>query len=638
MKLFKKPQTSAEFVDFDLDFIQSIQPQGGISFKHSKFISTGDGYEAALYIYKYARNIRMHWLSTLMNINGAVTILDVSTEDINTTKANINKSINEQNARFNTAKEQTERLDAQRKYKELTDLYTEISAMGDTVKIIQLRIFIPARTMLDVDTKAKEILKYLEANGYKAAICMNESKNDWMAMFSSYKELQQTPYKRYGQPMLSSTLAAGNPFHYQALEDPNGIYYGTSSSNGGGSILLDLFRITEMRTSYNFLAAGKMGSGKSTLLKFIAHDQVLRGNFVRVFDVADEFTKLCAYDGGTVLYLDGTEGIINALEIFRTDDNEKINYNRHLSKVSTIYRFLNPQADNYELLTVEELLRGLYVHHGLIPQNEEIRNEQLTGLPPERYPIWSDFLQYIRMQVNNLRSSFSIQDKEKLSRYEKIELVIANLVNGYGNIFDGHTSIPNIYDTQFVVYNIKNLKGMKPEIFDAQFFNAMSQIQDNCVVKGSRMKQLYEEGKVQWEDITRFELIIDESHRIINAKKVAGLEMVTTFAREMRKFFAGLGLASQSIRDYVPENSSAAGIDMMKTLFELTTYKFMLHQDSNSLDRIRNIFAGQFTESEITSIPKLKKGEMIMSISGDSNIQFKLDVKDELLDKFSGGA
>lgn len=635
----KKNESSEQIVDFDLDLIEKIQPQGGITFKNNKFISTGDGYEACIYVYKYSNDIKYHWLTTLMNIHNAVVVLDITTEDINTTKLNINKSITEQESRYSTAKEMTEKLDAQRKFDELTSLYNEISAMGDAVKVIQLRIFIPGRTMLDVDEKCKEILKYLEASGgYKGAVCLNEGKNDWMSMVNSYSEQQLTPYKRYGQPMLSSTLAAGDPFHYQALADPHGTYYGMSKSSGGGSILLDLFRITDLRTSYNFLHTGKMGSGKSSFLKFITLDMVVRGNFVRIFDVADEFQALANYLGGTIISLDGTQGIINALEIFKTDESDRINYNRHLSKVSTIYKFLNPSADNYEILTVEKLLRKLYVKIGLLSENEEIKDGSLTGLNPKDYPIWSDFLALINAEISTLRAEQRDENKDTLSRIEKIELVIANLVDGYGNIFNGHTSIPNIYKTQLVVYDIKNLKGMKPEIFDAQFYNTMSLIQDNCVVNGVPEKAAFDRKEKPWEDITRFLLLIDEAHRVVNAKKTAGLEMITIFAREMRKYFAGLGLASQSIRDYVPENSTNEGTDMMKTLFELTTYKFIMNQDANSVARIKEIFAGQFTASELSAIPKQGKGDCILSISGDTNIQFHNDIKEELLAILDGGA
>ncbi len=46
-------------------------------------------------------------------------------------------------------------------------------------------------------------------------------------------------------------------------------------------------------------------------------------------------------------------------------------------------------------------------------------------------------------------------------------------------------------------------------------------------------------------------ILIDESHRWVNTKKPHVLDMITVYLREARKYFGGIGLASQSVRDYV---------------------------------------------------------------------------------------
>mgnify|MGYP007002624718 CR=1 FL=1 len=55
--------------------------------------------------------------------------------------------------------------------------------------------------------------------------------------------------------------------------------------------------------------------------------------------------------------------------------------------------------------------------------------------------------------------------------------------------------------------------------------------------------------------------------------------------------------ATQSIRDVVPENISSEALHKIKTLFELTQYKFIMQQDNNSKEALKEIFAGQITES-----------------------------------------
>ena len=158
---------------------------------------------------------------------------------------------------------------------------------------------------------------------------------------------------------------------------------------------------------------------------------------------------------------------------------------------------------------------------------------------------------------------------------DKIKNTISYLVNTYGSLFDGHTSIDNITDEQIVTFDISKLKEMEPAIFDVQIFNAISLCWDNCVTNGKLMESMRREGSIQLEDIVHFLILIDESHRWINTQKLQALDLITIYLREARKYYGGIVMASQSIRDYVPEGSSDVAINKIKTVFELTQYKFL---------------------------------------------------------------
>ena len=132
-------------------------------------------------------------------------------------------------------------------------------------------------------------------------------------------------------------------------------------------------------------------------------------------------------------------------------------------------------------------------------------------------------------------------------------------------------------------------------------------------------------------------MIIDESHRWINTKKRHALESITTYLREARKFFGGIILASQSIRDYVPEGSGDVEIDDLKKIFELTQYKFIFHQESNVLPLLDKIFENTITSSQRNKIPKLEVGENILAISSDRNLEFRVHLTKEEEYLFRGG-
>ena len=120
--------------------------------------------------------------------------------------------------------------------------------------------------------------------------------------------------------------------------------------------------------------------------------------------------------------------------------------------------------------------------------------------------------------------------------------------------------------------------------------------------------------------------MIDESHKTINANKPHAVDQVSVFAREARKFFGGIYLASQT------------AVDKIKVLFDLSQYKFVLNQDGNAIDTIDRVFGHTFTSSELNDIPKLSKGQTILSIQGTRNIAFNIDCTDEELELFRGGA
>lgn len=622
----------------DLRLLHDVQPQGGVSFKDEKLIKTGDGYEVCLHVYGYPKRIDSFWLTTLVNLNNIVVTIDIGTKNTNDVIQNINKGMDEQSSRARNGTDEINRRIATRKYYQLEELFNEVDGLGEIVKLITVRIFVAGKTKAETEDILAKLFDYLDNHSYRSAVFLNENENEWASMYRSYTEQMESRFKRSGQPVTSGTLAAGDPFHFSTLKDPLGFPWGTTSiDGGGGAVTFDLFARTATRQSYDMAIVGKKGSGKSTAIKKLLKDRAIRGDYIRGFDVADEYRTEVEKMGGKIIALDGSEGILNALEIYKTAETEQISYARHLSKMTTVYKFIDPDASSYDVMEFESLCRDLYEVWKLTPTG----GRQVTGLDPEAYPIFSDLLKFINEKEDEIRKgekSVSDESRERLLRLDRIRLGISSLVHNYGYIFDGHSTIRSMLDTQIVFYNIKNLVAMRSEIFDVQIFLAFSLCWDNCVQIGTPMKKLYDTHKIRWEDITRFILFIDEAHHMINVNKLKAVEQIIVYLREARKFFGGLVFATQSIRDYVPEGSDSTSINAIKTLFELTQYKMIMTQDSNTLKMMQQIFRNQLTDTEIKRIPKLGTGQCILSISGGTNIEFNISISKEEKDMFQGGA
>ena len=624
----------------DMNLLNEIKPAGGITFKDVKYITTGSGYEGCIHIYKFPENIDTYWMAKVCNINGTVALVDISTDNMSEVKKNLNKSMKEQAGRRSGARDFAELYDADKRLDEMKRMYDEIKSYNEVIKLVHIRIFLADRSFESLEKKIKNIMDKLETDsGFLTTIYLNESKSEYKSMTMSYKKQKEEMFFPKGQSLTATGVAHGDPFHFSSLDDETGEFLGTTPC--GGNVLLDIFQKTSTRLYYNFLAIGEMGSGKSTLLKKQFKSNAIKGNYVRTFDISGEFTILTKTLGGKVIKLDGSEGILNPLEILKAGDDENISFTRHISKVSTFYKFLvGGSVDAEEIAEFEDVLKQLYSSFGL--WSDDRRNIQCTGLPAASYPTFTDYLNFLTESMEEMQNEkYSRLEEQVVAKTlllrDKIRKVIKNIVDTYGTLFDGHTSIDNILDEQIVTFDISTLKELKDEVFDAMIINMISLCWDNCVTNGKLMLNMLREGKIKLWDVTRFLILIDESHRWLNAKKTHALDLVSVYLREARKYFGGIGLASQRAADYVPEGSDSDAVNKLKNIFELTQYKFVFRQSSNAKKLLYQIFDGELTGTQIEKIPKLEIGQCILLISGDKNIEFKVHLtKDEDM-LFSGG-
>jgi len=475
--------------EYNADFIYDIQPSGGVSFKES-FARKGDGYETCIQIYDFPTHVDEFWMYDLLNISNVITAIDIASTKETEVVSNINKSLREQLDRFYNEKDQIEKISAQTKYNELTEIFNQISRSGEVVKLVNIRLYVSGKTILQLEENIRNVLETLEGLSFKGTIFLNETEFEWKALLTSHTQIKKFPNKRVGKEMGSITLAAGYPFHFTKLDDPNGTYIGGTTT--GGSLIFDIFHKDKYRKYYNALIFGTMGSGKSTLLKKLTLDNACRGNIIRGIDVTGEFTPLVNELGGKMIALDGTNGIINPLQVLKTSDKEGISFMQHLSKLTTFYKFIAPQSDDETGKEFELLSRELYIKFGIYKENVDAEKLNITRLEESQYPIFSDLLNLVKEELYEDAENNIIKEKlssTRLKRLESIELTLKSMVNNYGYLFDGHSTIENIVDEQVVFFSIRNLTSMKKEIFNAQMFNVLNLLWDNMLQNGTKYKK-----------------------------------------------------------------------------------------------------------------------------------------------------
>ncbi|MED3971375.1 type IV secretion system protein VirB4 [Priestia megaterium] len=634
----KTPQKIKQKKGYNPYFVAQIQPQGGVSFKEN-LVRNGDGYSTCIHIYEYPTNVNDFWLEPIMNMPNAITTLDVVSDERKQVVEAINKNMSEQNARHVNAKENIDRMDAQEQYLDMKELYRQVTN-GEVIKRIHLRIYIAEKTIPDLEKRLKEVIHHLETHNFRGSIFLNEQEYEWESLVTHFDIQKKYPNKRKGKEIPALALAGGFPFHFTHLDDPYGTYQGTTRT--GGSVIFDLFHKDQQRKSYNAVLMGLMGAGKSTFLKKVTTDNAIKGYKIRGFDIVGEFESLVRELGGKQIALDGSEGQINPLQVFKTHEHELNSFTQHLSKLTVFYRFIAPEAKDDELKEYEKLLRKLYIQKQLWNDEKGAIN-YITGLSPEAYPTFSEFLQLIRQELyadEKTREHHSNLGEYRKRRLEVIELNIENLVETYAHLFDGISTIEDFNDEQVVFFSIRHLSKLKDEIAQAQLFNVMSLLWDGMLQNGEPQLDAYTEGTLSFEDAIRYLIVIDEAHHIVNTKKgnEHALDFLTEFSREARKYFAGLIYASHLISDFVPDGSEQTAIEKIKKLFDLTQYKFIMQQDDNNLDTIQRVFKTGITDSELAEIPKLPIGDVLLCIKSVKNILFHIEIDEEEKVLYGGGA
>lgn len=571
------------------------------------YMKINDKYVTSVVISGYPAYLKDLQLANLVSSFTDTITFDVGTKDKSVILQDINQSLDELESRSHITQSSGDLMDAGTEYHKLTAIRDKIVNGNEQMRFVTLRFLVSAGSLEALKEKLADMQKTFDEIGLQYYIPNNEMQIEYTYMLSPEGNISKNPFPLY------DTFARQFPFYYQSIFDPQGVFWGYTTT--GGLAYIDTFFKTYNRESYDLLITGKKGSGKTITLKKMIEFAVALGDRVFVLDVENEYGLCASVLGGQVIRMN-KNSIINVLQLMKSIDKSAeesdesataANYASELSRITAFFYQYSPAMSEKEADKLKDLLSELYTNFDISEDTD------VTKMSPEQFPIMSDLLALLRSKLYERPGIYRKNlVTNQINVLESLETMIKSLAEGvYSSLFNGYTNV-NISDRNLIIFDVRTLSEMEERVYNAQLFNLLS-----IMWSATCMNVSYNNSITHPFDRRHVVSVIDEAHRFINHKNVNVTQYIEKLTRRSRKYFAGLWFASQSAMDYCPPGEDEGSV-VVGTIFDLVQYKIVLKQSisDKNISKLHEMFP-QFTHAELMNVKKFQNGEMLMAMGED---------------------
>ena len=591
--------------------IRSQLAPKGLEFHPSDFFIS-DKYATILTVVSYPKYIVPGYLSSLTNMPGIKVVVKHIPVPFQTMSIMLNRQVADLKEKYQHERDQTMR-ERYRQDAESLEYFTSMLA-GSQARIFdfQMHIMITADTKEDLELKKVNVKNYLDAMELKAISLRFEQEKVLKSILPIFPS--QDIEQRIGTPIPSVTIAAMYPFIFDSIKDP-GLSTLLGVDFSGGVILFNQFlykiRKENNRNNANMIILGTSGSGKSTAAKVMLRTHIRNGCQIVAIDPEDELREITqTYGGDTVDIGKGGEfGLINPLEIVIDADEEEIKQGlgytvltRTLQFLKAFLKYYDPTITEDVLTMFSEIVQDTYKRFGID------FNTDFSRFTSNDYPTFSDVYATIKGRLMSMTEQ--TQERDII---EKLELKIRPITKELRFYFDGHTTLSR--DSDFMVFNIKELMNTDSNIRNALFFNVL---------------------KYAWGLCLDFNvdtvLMVDEAHVLLGANNVLGAEFLAQVQRRARKYNTGTIIITQQPSDFADPGVIMHG----KAIFDNASYYLVMGLKKQAVEDLSLLI--DLNDSEKESIKRYSQGEALF-VCGNRRMRINIAVTKEELDSFgsSGG-
>ena len=418
--------------------------------------------------------------------------------------------------------------------------------------------------------------------------------------------------KRIGTPIPSPTMAAMYPFIFDSIKDP-----GASSLLGvdfsGGVILFNQFlyqiKKENNRNNANMVILGTSGSGKSTAAKLLLRNHIRNNYKIVAIDPENELFEMTKTLGGESIDLGkgGEYGMVNPLQIVLDADEDEIReglgytvLTRTLQFLKGFMKYYDPSIEEDVLTMFSEVVQDTYRRFGIDFTSD------FTNYGVNDFPTFSDVYATIKGRL----LSMTDRTQERMIM-EKLELKIRPLTQELKYYFDGHTTVNP--ETDFIVFNIKELMNSADNIRNALFFNILKFAWGLCLDKN-----------------TNTVLMVDEAHVLLSDQNSLGADFLAQVQRRARKYNTGSIIITQQPSDFAAPQVITQG----KAIFDNASYYLVMQLKKQAAEDLGKLI--DLNDNEKESIKRYSQGEALF-VCGNRRMQINVVITPEELESFGSG-
>lgn len=581
----------------------------GLSFSPSEFFIS-DKYATILTVVSYPKYIAPGYLSTLTNMPGIKVVVKHIPVPFSTMSKMLNRQVADLREKYNQERDQTAR-ERIRQDAESLEYFTSMLA-GSQARIFdfQMHIMITADTKEQLEIKKTNVKNYLDAMELRAISLRFEQEKVLKSILPIFPA--QDVETRIGTPIPSVTIAAMYPFIFDSIKDP-GLSTLLGVDFSGGVILFNQFlykiRKENNRNNANMIILGTSGSGKSTAAKLMLRSHIRNGAQIVAIDPENELAEITnTYGGDTIDIGKGGEyGMINPLEVIIDADEEEIKQGlgytvltRTLQTLKAFMKYYDPSITEDVLTMFSEVVQDTYRRFGID------FNTDFSKFTSNDYPTFSDVYATIRGRLMSMTEQ--TQERDIM---ERLELKVRPITKELKFYFDGHTTIRR--DSDFMVFNIKELMNSDSNVRNALFFNVL---------------------KFAWGLCLDFSvdtvLMVDEAHVLLGQNNILGADFLAQVQRRARKYNTGTIIITQQPSDF----SDPSVITQGKAIFDNASYYLIMGLRKQAVEDLSLLV--DLNDNEKDSIKRYSQGEALF-VCGNRRMRINVTVTQEELDSFGTG-